>query len=35
MYTQVDQRVARFALNGDRTMFLFTMADQEVATPEY
>jgi len=27
MYTQVGQQVGRFALRGDRTMFLFTFAD--------
>ncbi len=28
MYTEVGQQVGRFALRGDRTMFLFTFADQ-------
>jgi len=28
MYTQVGQQVARFAMRGDRTMFLFTFADE-------
>jgi 2-polyprenyl-6-methoxyphenol hydroxylase-like FAD-dependent oxidoreductase len=27
MYTEVGQQVARFAMRGDRTMFLFTFAD--------
>jgi len=29
MYTQVGQQVGRFALRGDRTMFLFTFADTD------
>ena len=29
MYTELHQQVARFALRGDRTMFLFTFADDE------
>jgi 2-polyprenyl-6-methoxyphenol hydroxylase-like FAD-dependent oxidoreductase len=29
MYTEVRQQVARFAMRGDRTMFLFTFADAE------
>ncbi len=30
MYTEVGQQVGRFAMSGDRTMFLFILADQEV-----
>jgi 2-polyprenyl-6-methoxyphenol hydroxylase-like FAD-dependent oxidoreductase len=30
MYTQVGQQVARFAMRGDRTMFFFTFADDEI-----
>ncbi len=30
MYTEVGQQVARFAKRGDRTMFLFIFADQEL-----
>jgi 2-polyprenyl-6-methoxyphenol hydroxylase-like FAD-dependent oxidoreductase len=30
MYTQVGQQVGRFAMRGDRTMFLFIFADEEV-----
>ncbi len=30
MYTQVGQQVTRFAMSGDRTMFLFTFADERV-----
>jgi 2-polyprenyl-6-methoxyphenol hydroxylase-like FAD-dependent oxidoreductase len=33
MYTEVGQQVARFAMRGDRTMFLFTFADNDVTTP--
>lgn len=33
MYTQVHQQVARFALRGDRTMFLFTFAHDEADSP--
>lgn len=33
MYTQVDQQVGRFALRGDRTMFLFTFRDEECEIP--
>lgn len=33
MYTQVDQQVGRFALNGDRTMFLFTFKDEKYEIP--
>jgi 2-polyprenyl-6-methoxyphenol hydroxylase-like FAD-dependent oxidoreductase len=33
MYTQVGQQVARFAMNGDRTMFLFTFADKDADGP--
>ena len=29
MYTQVGQQVGRFAMHGDRTMFLFTFADED------
>ncbi|MGB8800315.1 MAG: FAD-binding domain [Candidatus Acidiferrales bacterium] len=29
MYTQVGQQVGRFAMRGDRTMFLFTFADDD------
>jgi len=29
MYTEMRQQVARFAMRGDRTMFLFTFADAE------
>jgi len=29
MYTEVHQQVARFAMRGDRTMFLFTFADDQ------
>jgi 2-polyprenyl-6-methoxyphenol hydroxylase-like FAD-dependent oxidoreductase len=29
MYTEVGQQVARFAMRDDRTMFLFTFADQD------
>lgn len=31
MYTQVGQQVVRFAMRDDRTMFLFTFADENVA----
>lgn len=31
MYTEVGQQVVRFALRGDRTMFLFTFADQDAS----
>ena len=30
MYTEVGQQVGRFAMRGDRTMFLFIFADQEL-----
>jgi 2-polyprenyl-6-methoxyphenol hydroxylase-like FAD-dependent oxidoreductase len=30
MYTEVGQQVGRFAMHGDRTLFLFTFADPEV-----
>ena len=33
MYTQVGQQAARFAMRGDRTMFLFTFADEETPAP--
>ena len=33
MYTQIGQQVARFSMNGDRTMFLFTMADDVASIP--
>jgi 2-polyprenyl-6-methoxyphenol hydroxylase-like FAD-dependent oxidoreductase len=33
MYTQVGQQVGRFALTGDRTMFLFIFADPQPHTP--
>jgi 2-polyprenyl-6-methoxyphenol hydroxylase-like FAD-dependent oxidoreductase len=33
MYTEVGQQVARFALRGNRTMFLFTFADENMASP--
>jgi 2-polyprenyl-6-methoxyphenol hydroxylase-like FAD-dependent oxidoreductase len=33
MYTQVGQQVARFSMNGDRTMFLLTMADEDASVP--
>ena len=29
MYTEVGQQVARFAMRGDRTMFLFMFADED------
>jgi 2-polyprenyl-6-methoxyphenol hydroxylase-like FAD-dependent oxidoreductase len=31
MYTEVGQQVARFTMRGDRTMFLFTFADEDAA----
>ena len=31
-YTEVGQQVGRFAMRGDRTMFLFTFADDERRT---
>ncbi len=31
MYTQVGQQVVRFAMRDDRTMFLFTFADEDIA----
>jgi 2-polyprenyl-6-methoxyphenol hydroxylase-like FAD-dependent oxidoreductase len=34
MYTEVGQQVARFAMRGDRTMFLFTFADENINDPE-
>lgn len=33
MYTQVHQQAGRFALRGDRTMFLFTFKDEDYAIP--
>ncbi len=33
MYTEVGQQVGRFAMRGDRTMFLFTFADDDAAGP--
>ena len=33
MYTQVGQQVARFAMRDDRTMFLFTFADEDPGSP--
>ena len=33
MYTEVGQQVARFAMRDDRTMFLFTFADEDADTP--
>lgn len=33
MYTEVHQQVARFAMRDDRTMFLFTFADEQTETP--
>ncbi len=30
MYTQVGQQVGKFAMSGDRTMFLFIFADQDI-----
>jgi 2-polyprenyl-6-methoxyphenol hydroxylase-like FAD-dependent oxidoreductase len=33
MYTQVGQQVGRFAMRDDRTMFLFTFADEDPCTP--
>ncbi len=33
MYTEVGQQVGRFALRGDRTMFMFIFADADAATP--
>ena len=35
MYTQVGQQVARFAMSGDRTMFLLTFAAGAGEAPEY
>jgi len=34
MYTQVGQQAARFAMRGERTMFLFTFADSNVSGPD-
>jgi 2-polyprenyl-6-methoxyphenol hydroxylase-like FAD-dependent oxidoreductase len=34
MYTQVNQQVARFAMRGDRTMFLFVFRDEDPGQPE-
>ena len=34
MYTQVHQQVMRFAMRGDRTMFLFTFSDDEMNAPQ-
>lgn len=33
MYTQVGQQVGRFAMRDDRTMFLFTFADEDPGSP--
>ena len=33
MYTQVGQQIARFAMSDDRTMFLFTFADEDPGSP--
>lgn len=33
MYTQVGQQLGRFAMRDDKTMFLFTFADKNVAGP--
>jgi 2-polyprenyl-6-methoxyphenol hydroxylase-like FAD-dependent oxidoreductase len=33
MYTEVDQQVARFSMNDDRTLFLFTFADPAAEGP--
>jgi 2-polyprenyl-6-methoxyphenol hydroxylase-like FAD-dependent oxidoreductase len=33
MYSQIHQEVSRFALRNDRTMFLFTFADQDPSGP--
>jgi len=33
MYTEVGQQVGRFAMRGDRTMFLFIFADENAAGP--
>lgn len=33
MYTQVGQQVARFPMRGDRTMFLFILADDKAEVP--
>lgn len=33
MYTQVGRQVGRFAMRDDKTMFLFTFADEDVAVP--
>lgn len=33
MYTEVGQQVGRFAMRGDRTMFLFTFADEDATAP--
>jgi 2-polyprenyl-6-methoxyphenol hydroxylase-like FAD-dependent oxidoreductase len=33
MYSQVGQQVARFAMRDDRTMFLFTFADEDPRVP--
>ncbi len=34
MYTQVGQQAARFSMREDRTMFLFTFADENAAGPD-
>jgi 2-polyprenyl-6-methoxyphenol hydroxylase-like FAD-dependent oxidoreductase len=34
MYTQVGRQVVRFAMRDDRTMFLFTFADEDIAEVE-
>ncbi len=34
MYTQVDQQAARFAMRGDRTMFLFVFRDEDAGQPD-
>lgn len=33
LYTEVGQQVGRFAMRGDRTLFLFTFADEDVGNP--
>jgi hypothetical protein len=32
-YTRVGQQVSRFAMRGDKTMFLFTWADDDPSLP--
>jgi len=34
MYTEVNQQVTRFAMRGDRTVFLFVFRDEDVGRPE-